>query len=114
MIPALFRALYLFGPLLALALIVMPVRRNLAWALWGLATVIVAFHWVGFLSAQEENAVKVGVFGIATWTPLMITTAIAGLTQNRWRGWHSNPFISQGVVCLVCITPSIIAFFLTR
>ncbi|MEM9279353.1 MAG: hypothetical protein AAGA76_12330 [Pseudomonadota bacterium] len=114
MIIGLFRVLYLFGPILSLALILMPMRRNLAWSLWGLAALIVAFHWVSFFSAQEDNASEVSIFGIATWTPLIITTALSGLTEKHWRGWHSNPFISQGLVCLVCLAPSIAAFILTR
>ncbi|MGI9352972.1 MAG: hypothetical protein ACR2O3_15525 [Rhizobiaceae bacterium] len=114
MIIGLFRALYFFGPILALALIVMPVRRKLAWMLWGLATLIVALHWISFFTAIEENATEVGIFGIATWTPLIITTALAGLAEKHWRGWHHNPFVSQGVACLLCLIPSIAAFFLTR
>ncbi|MEM7214415.1 MAG: hypothetical protein AAF423_02635 [Pseudomonadota bacterium] len=114
MIIGLFRVLYLFGPVLSLALILMPVRRTLAWSLWGLATVIVTFHWISFFSAQEDNAAEVSIFGIPTWTPLIIMTALAGLMEKRWRGWHPNPFISQGVMCIVCLAPSIAAFFLTR
>ena len=114
MIIGLFRALYFFGPILSLGLIVMPVRRRLAWALWGLAAAIVAFHWIAFFTAKEDNATEVGIFGIATWTPLIITTALAGLAEKHWRGWHANPYVSQGMVCLVCLLPSIAAFFLTR
>ncbi|MEM9331227.1 MAG: hypothetical protein AAGA53_07855 [Pseudomonadota bacterium] len=114
MIIGLFRALYFFGPVLALALILMPVRKTLARYLWGLSALIVSFHWIAFFSAQEDNATDVGIFGIATWTPLILTTALAGLTEKHWRGWHENPFISQGIMCLLCTLPSIAAFILTR
>ncbi|MEM7288749.1 MAG: hypothetical protein AAF412_00015 [Pseudomonadota bacterium] len=112
MVPALLRTLYLFGPLMALSLILMPVRRRLAWSLWCVAASITAFHWIGFLSAQENNASEVGLFGIAIWTPLIFATGLAGLLNDRWRGWHANPLISQGVMCVICTIPSLIAFFL--
>ncbi|MEO1142402.1 MAG: hypothetical protein AAFW66_08680 [Pseudomonadota bacterium] len=114
MIIGILRVLYFFGPVLALALIFMPGRKTLAWYFWGFAAAIVAFHWLGFLTAQEDNATEIGIFGIATWTPLILTTALAGLTEKSWRGWHSNPFVSQGLISLICLLPSIIAFFLTR
>lgn len=114
MIVGIFRVLYLIGPLLALAVILMPVRKTVAWSLWSIAAIIVAVHWISYFSALEDNATEVGIFGIATWTPLILMTGLAGLTENKWRSWHSNPFISQGLVCLICLIPSVTAFFLTR
>jgi len=114
MIPALLRALYFFGPIMALAIVLMPMRRQLAFWLWIGATAIVTIHWISFLSAQEDNATEVGTFGISTWTPLIVMTGIARLTEKHWRGWHPNPFISQGVVCALCLAPSLIAFIMTR
>ncbi|MDJ0613663.1 MAG: hypothetical protein QNJ29_08275 [Rhizobiaceae bacterium] len=114
MIPALLRALYFFGPIMALSIVLMPMRRKLALWLWAAAAAIVAVHWISYLSALEDNATEVGTFGISTWTPLIVMTGIARLTEKSWRGWHPNPFISQGVVCAVCLAPSIIAFFMTR
>ncbi len=114
MIIGLFRALYLFGPILALAIIFMPGRKTLAWSLWGVAAIIVAVHWISYFSALEDNATEVGIFGIATWTPLLVTTGLAGLLESKWRGCHSDPFISQGLMCLLCLAPSVVSFFLTR
>lgn len=114
MIPALFRVVYFFGPIMALAIVLMPMRRKLALWLWLAAVAIVGVHWISYFSALQDNATEVSIFGIATWTPLIVMTGLARLTENMWRGWHSNPFISQGFVCAICLAPSIIAFFMTR
>ena len=114
MIPALFRVLYFFGPIMALGLILMPQRRQLALWLWCAAVAIVAVHWVSYFSALEDNATEVSIFGIATWTPLIAMTGFARMTERLWRSWHSNPFVSQGIVCAICLAPSIIAFLMTR
>ena len=114
MIIGLFRVAYLLGPILALAIILLPGRRNVAWWFWGFSLAIVVMHWISFFSATQADAEKVSIFGIATWTPLIVTTAIAGFTEKYWRGWHANSFASQGSICLLCLLPSLVAFFLTR
>jgi hypothetical protein len=113
MIIGLFRALYFFGPIIALAHIFMPGRSRTAWMLWAVAAIIVAIHWISFFSAQEDNATEVSIFGVATWTPLLVTTALAALSEAKWRRWHPNPFISQGMIAALCIAPSIaVQFFI--
>ena len=112
MLPALFRAIYFLGPLLALAIVLMPRRKQLARACWAIAAVIVAFHWISFFSAKEDNATQIGTLWAAIWTPLLVSTAIAAFFEPRWRSWHANPYISQGTMCVLCLVPSVIAFFL--
>ncbi|MEL7430716.1 MAG: hypothetical protein AAFN43_12055 [Pseudomonadota bacterium] len=111
MIIALLRTIYFVGPLLALAIVLMPKRKQVSWTLWCVALAVVAFHWISFFSAQEDNATQIGTLWAAVWTPLLVTTGIARLIEHRWRGWHSNPYISQGFMCLLCLLPSIAAFF---
>ena len=65
MLPALFRAIYFLGPLLALAIVLMPRRKQIARACWAIAAVIVAFHWISFFSAKEDNATEIGTLWAA-------------------------------------------------
>ena len=112
MIIGILRVIYFFGPIMSLAVVVMNKRSNLAWYLWGFSALIVALYWIFLLSAEEDGAVEVSLIPITIWTPLLLTTLIAGLTRPKWIGLHNNPSVSQILVVLVCLIPSAIGFFL--
>ncbi len=112
MIIGIARVIYFFGPVLCLATVVLPKRPRLAWYFWAAAAAIASIYWIAFFSAKEDGAVETSVIPLAIWTPLLITTLIAGLTRNRWLGIHSSPAISQIITILICIAPSILSYFL--
>jgi len=114
MIIGFFRVCYLFGPILALAIILLPRNKTLAWSLWCFSAIMIALHWVSFLSAQEDNATEVGTFGVAVWTPLLMTTLVAKRFEDKWQGMGPDPAITKILVAGLCLLPSILAFILTR
>lgn len=114
MIIGLFRVLYLVGPIMALALIIFPQRKMLGWGLWIFSAIIVVMHWVSFLSAKEDNATEVGLFGVAVWTPLLLTTLLATYFESKWLNKGADKQVTRIIVAAVCMLPSIIAFTFTR
>lgn len=109
---AILRVVYFLGPVACLAIVLMKQGRKLAWWLWGGSAVIIAIHWYSFLSATADNAEKISTLWVSVWTPLLLTTLVAGLTGAQWRGWHSNKNIERWVAALVCIIPSLAAFII--
>ena len=112
MIIGIARVIYFLGPVLSLAVIVMNKRTRLGWYCWGFSAAIVSLYWIFLLSAEEDGAVETSLIPIIIWTPLLVTTLIAGLTRDRWLGWSSNPTVSQILAVALCALPSAIAFFL--
>jgi len=114
MIIGFFRVLYLFGPLLALALVLMPHRRELSWSLWIIALAVTGFHWWAYLSAVGENAINLNTVGVASWTPMLVTTLGAYFTRDRWEGLHENVKMTRSVVAGICLAITLAGYFVTR
>lgn len=100
------------GPVLSLGMVLLPDKSKLAWFLWVFAGLITGIHWYSYLSATAENANKIGLLWVTVWTPLLLTTLIAGLTGNYWRNYHNNQNVTRSTVALVCAIPSIVALII--
>lgn len=112
MIIGIARVIYFLGPVLCLATVILTKRTRLAWYLWGFAAIITSFYWVALFSAKEDGAVETSLIPISIWTPMLITTALAGLNRERWINLNANPAVSQVIMIIACVIPSVIAYFL--
>lgn len=112
MILGILRVVYFFGPVLALSLVVLPDRHRYAMPLWILAAVIVLAHWIAFFTATEDGATSVEYATASVWSPLLLTTLLAARTRAQWENWFESDAAARSVVAIICLLPSVIAFFL--
>lgn len=109
MILGLLRALYFFGPVMALGLIAYIARPTIGWTLWFIAALIVSAHWISYFSAKEDGAAEIEFLSVAVWSPLIATTLLAWLVRSTWLNQFESRATAQGVVAGLCVLPSIAA-----
>lgn len=112
MILGLLRVIYFFGPVLCLALVLLPAKHRFAWPLWGFSALLVAAHALAYFTAKEDGSAETELSTLAVWAPLLLTTIIAAQTRGIWSSWFSSKALAQTVITAVCLVPSVILFLL--
>ena len=108
MILGVLRMIYFFGPVLALALVLLPERHRLSWSLWIVGALIVAAHAVAYLTALESNSIRIERLALLAWGPVLATSLIASFTRKKWQTWFANKSVAQTVIILLCALPSVL------